>query len=590
MLSNDSLDRKKASTERTLMLASYFTPSCTRRVRRNGYAVLMAAGATLLPIVSSTSAATKIWNGADGAFWSNSGTWSPAVVPVNGDDVVIGTLGVSGSSPTGLFTSTYGGGGLKSLVINATAVNIFTLSQSLSGSAMIATNEVIGDTVNGNVYTQNGGSNTATQIILGNQSSGAGTYNLSGPSTVTLNTNGLYVGNFGQGNMTQSGGTVNITGNNGLMSIGGGNSLLVSTYTLSGGTIAFANGNYFGLGTRANFLQNGGAITFAGPNGLYVNNAVLSNAANLYTLSSGSITGQGFEVIGTSAGGGAVFNQSGGANTFGASGTLLLGSGGIGTYRLTGGTLFGVTETIGDTAGSTGNFVQSGGNNSLAGAALLTVGKSAGSVGNYTMDNSLGSSTLTTQEEDIGLYGSGVFTQIAGTHSANQILLAINTGSQANYTVAGGTLNVVNGGFISVGAGGNAAVFNQTGGTVTVAVNGGIYVATSSPGTYLMRGGSLSTDSLFVGAGATGSFNQTGGSVSVTNSAASLLYVGYFSNGTYNLDTSDSTSTLTASIEVIGAFGIGTFNQHSGSSNNAITSLQVGSTTGQGTLTCMAER
>src|SRR5450432_2026206 len=170
--------------------------------------LLIVLAFALTPI-NSALATTRTWADTDGLFWSNPAGWLLGVVPVNGDDVIMGTQSSAASNPVCNFLSTYSGPGLNSLKINATNVGIFTLSQTGSGSAMIAITEIIGDTISGNVYTQNAGSNTTSSLTLGNGLNGTGTYSISGSGSLAATS--LTVGNAGTGTFTQSGGAVSVT-------------------------------------------------------------------------------------------------------------------------------------------------------------------------------------------------------------------------------------------------------------------------------------------------------------------------------------------------------------------------------------------
>jgi hypothetical protein len=159
----------------------------------------LAVVALSLQAACCVSAATKTWNGADNSFWNNINAWSPVNAPVNGDTVIMGSSPAGTTNVTALFTSTYSGAGLVSLKIDSIGIGgLFTLSQSLTTSAMIATTEIIGDTIGGNLYTQNAGSNTATNITLGNSANSGGCYTLNGPAHVSVS-NLFIVGNSGSG-------------------------------------------------------------------------------------------------------------------------------------------------------------------------------------------------------------------------------------------------------------------------------------------------------------------------------------------------------------------------------------------------------
>ena len=256
----------------------------TGRVSRSmlGKAMHFSIAAALLGVAQSSSAATKTWLDTDGLFWSNAAGWTPAVVPVNGDDVVIGNHSSATTSPTLNFTSNLTAINLNSLKIDSTGVGgTMFFSQTLSTSVMNATTETIGDTIGGNVYTQNAGANNASTITMGNTASGVGTYTLSGSGTVTAGN--FTVGNSGTGIVNQSGGTVtvNLTLNIGIQSTGSG------AYALSGSGILNASNEYFSIngGSAGNFNQTGGTNTITNNGNLILG----QNGAANYALSNGTL-------------------------------------------------------------------------------------------------------------------------------------------------------------------------------------------------------------------------------------------------------------------------------------------------------------
>ena len=547
------------------------------------YPVLIVLAIVLTPI-KSANAATKTWIGSDGLFWNNSAAWSLSGVPVNGDDVVMGTQSAVTSNVLANFTSTYTGPGLNSLKINSTGIGgTFTLSQTLAASAMIATTEIVGDTITQNVYTQNAGSNTTSTLTIGNGAGGGGTYTLSGAGTLNVAT--FVVGNAGFGTVNFSGGTINLTN---FMGISQTNNSSTSNFNMTGGTLAVASGAYFAVGaSRGNFNQSGGAVSFAGPNGFYVGNGTTVGVNNTYTLSgTGLITNANFESLGQSlTGGTATFTQTGGTNSFQSGGALTVGDQGAGAYNLSGGTLTTSVLNIGNATGITGTFSQTGGANSFSSFGILNLGQNAGATGIYTMDNSVGSSTLNVATENIGVSGTGTMTQNAGTNTTLQLTIGSNLGASGTYNLNGGNLSIGTGaplsaGVLVVGQGATGALFNQTAGSNALnGVGSAVYIAynAGSSGTYLLKGGTLSTDSLYVGVFGTGSMTQSGGTNTITNNSfSSGLYVGYGGQGAYTLNSNNSASSLSATNETIGVSAQGTVNQRGNSTNTVAGLLTIG--------------
>lgn len=529
----------------------------------------LAAATSFLPLLPSVSATTKTWSGADGTYWNTPAAWTPTGVPVNGDDVIMGTIGTG--SITANYPTVLTGSGLTSLKLNAVATGLITFNQSDANSVMIATTEIIGDTVTGNVYTQNAGTNTATTLIIGNGSVGSGIYNLSGNGSLNVGT--FKIGIAGYGTVNQSAGTVMVSTN---LYVGQNNTLLNSTYNLTGGNLTLAaNSNLWISGYHGSFNQSDGTVNFLGTlGGLYMSNGSAAGVNNTYTLSgTGQITNANYEIIGQSAGTGttALFIQSGGTNSLAAGGTLTVGNQGVGEYDLIAGSLNSPTVTISNLFG--GSFKQTGGTNILGPSGILNIALTASVTGSYTMDNTAGTtvSTLTAGTENIGIKGIATFTQAAGTNTANLVVVGQSAGSSATYNLSGG--NVVVGsaatpGQLIVGQTGTNATFTQTGGSVASNGAGGLLSIadkTGSSGSYLLKNGTLNADTVYVGNFGTGTFNQTGGTQTIAGLAStSGLFVGLFNTGSYNLSNADGTAVLTAAHEYIGCNATGTFTQSDG--------------------------
>ena len=129
-----------------------------------------------------------------------------------------GSLGVTGNTVVGsgaaaTFTqdnsaadSYHSVGG--SLILGAQAGGSGSYSLTDTGSGYAASLTVTGDTIVGDAgsgsFTQSGAASvhTTTNLILGNQSGGSGTYNLNGGS---LSAKNLYVGDAGSGTFTVGG-------------------------------------------------------------------------------------------------------------------------------------------------------------------------------------------------------------------------------------------------------------------------------------------------------------------------------------------------------------------------------------------------
>lgn len=443
---------------------------------------------------------TKTWSSSDG-FWHDDSGWSPFGVPGSGDDVIVSPYG--GVDTILNFTSATGNRSANSLLINSDTANSISFLQTggsltisrqivgigspslgefgsgnyvLSGGSLSAEEEVIGDyyTLIPDVYgvfTQSGGTNTVTNLIISRAGS-RGEYNLSGGSLLVDNEVigiGYDVYSFGtNGIFTQSGG-VHVV--NGELSIGERG---FGTYTLSAGSLS-ANSESIGSAIApwesgsGNFTQNGGTHTVSdtlsigyGPNG-----------RGSYILNEGSLSTNS-ESIGSTIysnpmeGATGIFTQSGGTHT--VSDTLSIGLGGLGTYTLNAGSLSTKSESIGSTfyrdpmvVGGTGIFTQSGGTHTVSG--ILSIGIGEASTGKYDLN----AGSLAVGSEFIGggpccSASTGTFNQTGGVHTI------------AGLMTNNGVYNHSGGAFV-VGAIDNSGTITQTGGTMTV--NGNVINAAS---------------------------------------------------------------------------------------------------------------
>jgi hypothetical protein len=258
----------------------------------------------------------------------------------------------------------------------------------------------------------------------------------------------------------------------------------------------------------------------------------------------GPSTAGGLE-IGWAANGGGTFNQNGGTTYMDR---LQLGCGGTstsyGTYNLNDGTLQVDLElSVGVTPDAVGTFVQTGGTNTIGGYGLFIGWDDSTGVYN------LSGGTLYAPNETVW----GDFVQTKGTNTIQRGLYIENgTYELSDPQNTNPSLDVEGEGIsldsaaVYIGADGK---FLQKGGTVTV--SGAIWLTGSSGGNmpvYVMSGGSLYSDRLWVGYGATveGCFSHSGGIVTIEKGSSHSVEVGKaYGVGTYNFGNSDSTGTLT---------------------------------------------
>jgi len=457
---------------------------------------------------SVASAANKYWIG--GSDWWDVGTnWNPPGQPQNGDYVYLTQS--DGTNRTIYYANTlYPSALLTQVYIDATGTGIITLDQAKDSLA--SQFEYVGHFGIGS-HTQSGGTNTVYgSLYVGNTSTSSGSYNLSGTGNLTVGVygGGEYIGLFGTGTFTQSGGTHTV---NGPLSIG---THANGTYNQSGGALTTGSlsvGVY--AGSNGAYTQTGGGVAagsiFIGGNG----------ANGSYSLSGTANLTASYEIVGQAGTG--VFNQTGGTNT--VSNTLYIGyySYSSGAYNLSAGSLSVNDEYIGYSYPAyygTGSFIQTG--------------------GTHTVNNNL----------YLGYDGTGTYTLDGGAHNVEgDINLSYIGGSSGTYNLNAGAFTV--GGNVTRGIG--SSTLNVSGGTFTVGggngiINVGNLVLGATAGSninYTLSGtglyenankvaGALTTNNLILGRDGTGTFSQTGGTNTISGTVTLAANAG--SAGTYNLN------------------------------------------------------
>jgi hypothetical protein len=400
--------------------------------------------------VPTVRAATKFWkNSVTSGSWSVSNDWS--AVSAGGSD----NGGVPAYGDVVNIVNTDGTGRLINLDVNSATLAWLTIDLNGAGTSTETLNiyanslyvngsEIIGDTGRGDIY-QTGSSHNANDLTLGGSASGFGTYTMNAATSSPT----LFVGS-----------------------------------SESIGSNATGNGNQAG-GT---FNQSAGTHTVGGNLTLAVN----SGSTGAFNLSGGSLIASS-QIVGKNGAG--TFNQSAGANSVNYSLTIAANSGSTGAFNLSGGTLtVGYQMSVGSSG--TGTFVQSGGSVTTGATGGNTLFVGLGSNGTYTMNNANGTATLLANGgEIVGYQGTGIFNQLAGTHT---VKIALDIGFTQNiigvYDIFGGTLNADNitvGGDAGAGPGGTGILTIGTGATVTVAGNVKIWNTASTLVT--LSGGSLTT-------------------------------------------------------------------------------------------------
>jgi hypothetical protein len=510
------------------------------------------------------------------------------------------TLGVAGPGGT-LTVSGSGTLNLNGGTINVSSAGTVNLTPSLtidSGSSVVMSGGLVTDSAdeivgnkNTGLFNQSSGTNTCSELAVGQGVGSEGTYSLSGNGSVVMNGAGSfeYVGYSGGGTFNQTGGTNTL---NSAPLVLGDVSGSNGTYAMGGGTLAAGTREYVGYDGTGNFNQSGGTNYIGGPAELDL--GVSAGSIGTYTLSGGTLSVDGNAYVGGSSSGpggtgvltvsgngtlnvgtltayntpGSAINLSGGTLSVGtlnlsgnlslfnwSSGTLSLGfspSNGLvvdtvaapnnmgSSFTLgTGQTLSAYTEYVG--LSGNGTFTQSGGTNegplSDTQNLDLEIGAQLGSTGTYILSGGL----LQTSNEDVGYNGNGTFIQSGGEHTNNNgsFGIVIGANSTGTYILSGGTLSS----YVSLGEGGSGT-FTQNGGTFLA--KGGFDVGSypGATGTYILTAGDLDAQVGFgaiecVGDGGSGTLIQSGGTNTIEpDPSESLLIVGdqTGSTGTYELE------------------------------------------------------
>jgi autotransporter-associated beta strand protein len=406
-----------------------------------------------------TGGTLQVGNGGCGAsIGSTSGVTNNGSLIFNHGDTVNFKQIISGS---GNLTQT----GTGTLILansdsftGTTTIDGGTLQIAYGGSLGATSYEYVGYSGMG-TFMQSGGINTcANNLCLGCNRGSTGNYYLSGgqlslPNPTTIADLGLYVGFSGTGTFTQSGGTNSVSG----YILLGCDSTGRGTYNLSdSGVVSVGNWEGIGCAGTGSFTQAGGTnsceeMIIAWNSGSHGNYSLTAGSLSVAQTSSGIWVGY----AGTGN-----FTQSGGTN---ACGYLAIGgdwSPGVGTYSLSGsGVLSALSEILGYCG--TGTFTQSGGTNAVGNSLCLgNFGYGSYSSGTYSLSGS-GLLSVSGTGECIGNLGAGTFTQTGGTNTTSALCLACSNGGSGRYILNGGLLILS-----SLSEGSGTAAFGFSGGTL----------------------------------------------------------------------------------------------------------------------------
>jgi autotransporter-associated beta strand protein len=409
---------------------------------------------------------------------------------------------------------------------------------SLSGSGVLsaATAEYVGYASNASAqFQQTGGLNATSLLMIGSSGSymlGGGTLQLQG----SLVNQGVFMGDGAPATLLGSG-VVDLSRGQDLSGL----SVSMATNSLLIVPAGFNTATGFASYSSLGLTHTAGSTLNIAPGQSFIGSLSLSDPVNCQgTISAGNGT--------INLGDGLVISGAGSAR---------LGTGSLtsndSTSSLRGtGQLSGANQYVG--SGGTGTFSQFAATNTLSGT--LSLGVNASDIGTYALSGG----SLYASYEVVGNSGNGALMHSGGTNTVtNNLYLGYNSGSSGVYTLSGSGLLSV--GTLDVGYSGTGS-FNHAG----VASIGLIYLGYNpgSSGTYALSSGSLLTYSEFLGWQGTGNFTQSGGTISIPGSIYGALFVGYAStaNNSYNLGAGLLNHCPT---EYIGYYGTGSFTQTGGS-------------------------
>ena len=431
----------------------------------------------------------------------------------NGTNSVVDTLTVgSGATGNGTYHIQDGTVETATLVVGQNGIGQFTQGDG-GGNTVTATTVRLGGNADGEgTYELWDGQLHCTSLIIGD--AGTGTFHQS--SDVTAINDVIVSSQVGShGTYNLDAGTLSAN----RLRVGGGSgtdgTFHWSYGTLSVPTIQVWQGGTFNVNDRWDFdgaLEvSGGTLDMAGGTcSLYLD--APGDGATLTIASGGSVNSWN-QVVGNTQK--AAVTHTGGSNTVAS---LMLGNnpGAEGTYDFSGGVLTSTYTDVG--VFGTGTFTQLSG--TFHAGQSLNVGYSA-STGTYHLQNG----SVETEDLKIGVYGTGDFHYTGGVLLASSV--EVGPGGTMEVGVdwfRNGTLTINGGNVYTTGIG--TAIGLGTGGTGD---EGGT-------GTLDISDGTLNATTLCVGYDGTGTVMQTGGTVT-----GNLLWIGHQGPGEYTYEGGDLT-------------------------------------------------
>jgi len=442
---------------------------------KNHYKLILLSIVFLIGVSNGIFAATKTWNSAILGSWGTAANWSPAGVPVSGDDVVFDgtTLGIG--SCTINVTVPAAGPGLKSITIQGG----YTGTINQGNKNVTINNGGSFFTMSSGTWSQGNGDMVISGNSGGNFTLSGGNYNIGGSGLFTLTGGGS-----GGGNFTLSGGTFNA----GSAALQTGTGSSTGVFSVSGsGIFNGGSGSVTIEGTTGQFNMSGGTFTQGNAN-------TSTFSANDFLMTGGTFDGSGAiaNINITSVGN---LDLSGAASFTSGTGTVTLGGG---TIYLAGTAVFDGTNSSGinlngvglDYSQSGGTFIAPGASSQMTifGDLTFTGGtftNNSGTVEFSAAGGAASSYTITGDGTGKPTFNNLIIDNTFGggfdfsVNVASSITTAGNFVLQTDYSSAGNTITL-NGGTLNVLANiylldaSSPSTQPGTGGTATIVLNGGV--------------------------------------------------------------------------------------------------------------------
>ncbi len=424
----------------------------------------LVAGASLL---GTGSVLAGTWTGTASTDWNNSvGNWASS----NGGTVQVNTTPTNIATITANFTTIpttilVGRGATASGRVNhitGTATMIAGTSGDLvlgqlggNGTYNLANTSATGGALTG--FGQGSGNMTIPdQVHVGGSITGTistGTINIHTTGTLSVGTQ-LLVGNFGgTGTVKMDSGTITVAD---AIEIGNGASTIVSTLSMSGGTITKTN--------VASAVTIGGGVTTDGGKGTANLNGGTFTAAGVFRVGNDTIATSATTSNGTLNLGGTNLTVNGefwiGNNT-GATGTMAFSSGTLTTNNWA---IVGHKEAANTGVGATGSVTMSGGTWTKTGESNFVIGDTGAGSMNMTGGLVVVTPHATADRGITWIANRNTCTgslTISGSAEfrSSRFTLAVEPGTNGSLNLDGGTVKTQR---ISGGSGTDAVTFNGT--------------------------------------------------------------------------------------------------------------------------------